>query len=235
MKRIIISAFFILSFILNATSQVVAYKEVKVSVNDKDYNYDDSKFALAFTPQYMAANGIRIDFDYRIKDSTGILTLAPQYFFDKDYSDDNYNNWKSNNYDYKKVRGVGLNLEYRRFLSRKNNLQSFIGFGGVYQFYNIDYETSGWNEVEIDNLTYFESKPIEVNQKVHRVGGDIFIGARINTTIRIFIEGSIGIGARAAFIDSNNKDNEKEFNRYPWDFTNEGVLFIGMFRIGAYL
>jgi hypothetical protein len=191
------------------------------------------KSAVSFVPQYLIQNGIRIDYDLKIKDHHW-LQVCPQfylreknvsapdgYYGNYDYDPNIYYEDNSDDESYfNNLLGGGLNLYHRYYPGNSfKNHMVYVNYGVMAQYFNIKY----------DEQLY--SGYAERYTQIFKTGGDINLG--VVTFLNDYI--GIDIYAGLGFRYSNRKsdaDNPRKFNNffesygYSGNIVNLGVRFI---------
>lgn len=190
------------------------------------------KSAISFVPQYLIKNGIRIDYDVKIKDHHW-LQICPQFYFREknvaspedyygyyDYEPDLYHDDEYDDESYfNNLLGGGLNLYHRYYPGTSwGKHLVYINYGVMAQYYHIQYDEQLYTSY------------MEKYTEIFKYGGDINLGvvAFLNDYIGIDIYAGLG------FRYSNRKsdaDNPRKFNNFfeSYGFTgniiNAGVRF----------
>ncbi len=195
--------------------------------------------AIAIVPQYAFSNGIRVDYEKRLKNSDHWLVFAPQFYLDAVntryyyYNDGSYASYES-------MVGFGINLYYKTIVYKSNNINwnsglprhsLYISAGPNYQQFSL----SNTEEVAVpylDNgITYYQFDVQEVKKPIFRFGAIGNVGWQLafdrfllDLYLGLAIKYSVGEGGTIIKTD------------YPsWnDMTYTGILLDGGVRIGIF-
>jgi hypothetical protein len=182
--------------------------------DERQLDYEPSKL-IAFVPQYLINNGIRIDYDIRIKNNHW-LQLAPQFYLrEKGESSPD-----QSTEDFTQLYGGGLYLHHRRYISpAPGENGSYLSYGVGYNYFYLSYD-----EKHFSNYTQRYSR-------INKFGGEVTIGM-VATIQEVFVlDFYAGLGVRYSMINSD-ADNPKHFDDFYPDFGYTGnVILLGL-RIG---
>ena len=205
-KAIILSAALaIISFVVKAqtsTEQPVQQTVKKV---------DSKRIAILLVPQYIFINGLRIDFDLKLK-KTNRLVIAPQFYVRENPSDN----------DYKNVKGVGLTIHDKIILNSSWKRQDFyFGYGATYNFSSFD---------DADSLKFNINK----NYKIHKIGPDVLIGFQFSPIQQLIIDTYLGLAVRYSF-KANDNEIPTKYSDKILDSGYTGVTPLCGIKIGLFL
>jgi len=205
MKRIAGTAVFIL---------MLAFMELYGQQDEVATKHEPSKL-VAFVPQYLIQNGIRIDYDLKIKDNHW-LQLAPQFYLrEKGESSPD-----QSSEDFTQLYGGGIYLHHRRYISpAPTKSGSYLSYGLGYNYFYLSYD-----EKHFSNYT-------DRYTRINKLGGEVTIGLISNIQDILILDFYAGLGIRYSFIDSD-ADNPKRFDDFYTGFGYTGNLILLGLRIG---
>lgn len=191
------------------------------------------KSIVSFVPQYLINNGIRIDYDTRIKDHHW-LQLSPQFYLRENsaYSPDDYGGYGSggyeedyyyeDEYDFTRLLGAGIHIYHRFYPSVSfEGHTAYIKYGLTYQYFNINYDEKLFNS------------HVERYTNIHKTGADINFGVVTFLNEYIGIDLYAGLGFRYSHRYSD-ADNPREFNGFFPDYGFTGnIVNLGL-RVSLY-
>ena len=171
---------------------------------------------ISFVPFYLVTNGIRIDFDRKIKENHW-LQIAPQFYL-REHGDndpgDYYNNRRFTN-----LVGAGLHLYHRVYMNKEfSRLNPYMSYGATWQYFNLKY-----NETPFSN-------EIERYSEINKVGGDAIVGFVFVLNNFLALDFYGGVGYRYSFLHSDATDPIK-FNNFYTDYGYKGNLITTGVRI----
>jgi hypothetical protein len=169
------------------------------------------KSIVSFVPQYLINNGIRIDYDTRIKDHHW-LQLSPQIYISEnstynydEFGDSGYG--YEDEYDFNQLLGAGLHIYHRYYPSISfEGHTAYIKYGLTWQYFNIKYDEKLFNNY------------VERYTNIQKTGADINFGVVTFINEFIGIDLYAGLGFRYSHRTSD-ADNPRKFNDF---FTNYG-------------
>lgn len=175
---------------------------------------DSSRFkVMSFVPQYLINNGIRIDYEVRIKNNSWIQ-FCPQFYLTEKGS--RYNNGDN----YNEVAGVGMFAYHKIYLNKSNSpFGAYFSYGVTYNFFSIDFD-------EITN-----SITTSENAEINKIGADLLIGFQTTVSQRIVLDIYTGLGGRYSEYKYSGNTKPK-YNDTYWDYGYTGNLMHLGFRIG---
>jgi hypothetical protein len=193
-----------------------------VQAQSKDY-----KILIMGVPQYLLLNGIRLDFDVNLNHKNKWLVFAPQLYNAKgpvlvDIGD--------RYYDIEQVQGLGLELNYKRFFSKRYNAQGiYLATGVVYNYFDIRSDGIIWSEVAGTNI--MESQRGKVDSQIHKMGAQTMLGFQSAVFEDFFIDFYVGFGLRYSI---RNEEDMKiaHLSTFSGDYGYSGTNFIGGVRFG---
>ncbi len=223
MKKIFLLVIFIsINIFLSAQVKVIRAKQ-----------FAQPEKAVSFVPFYLATNGVRLDFDFKIKDNHWIQA-APQFYIRErsdytrsDWDDDYYDDYYYYNFDidislsknYSQLIGTGLHLYHKIYLNDEfSRLNPYLSYGPTWQLFSLNH-----NE-QILNRT------IGRTTQINKVGGDVMVGFMLMLHKYIALDFYAGLGFRHSFY-SSDADNMPKFNESYIDYGYSGNLFTTGVRI----
>ncbi|MGV7225169.1 MAG: hypothetical protein ACQ9MH_27085 [Nitrospinales bacterium] len=186
--------------------------------------------AVSILPQYAAINGIRIDYERKIKDGKQWLLFAPQFYLDNSPPDWNYT----------QMTGFGLNAYYKLFLnhSEKKNPNGlsrtnvYFTVGPTYQRSKLKGEEEVPVEYTEDGITYIGFKTVEGSTIFRKFGGTANFGLQFAFG-RFLLDLYAGIGFRYSIDEDGNM--AETFNDDWLDIAYSGILLDGGIRFGVFI
>ncbi len=203
------------------------------------------KNAISFVPQYAIINGIRIDYERRIKNGNNWLVIAPTFFLDaNNYSYSNYNHYSysypSNSlYNYETMVGVGVNLYYKSFVYESNKINAvsglprasiYISAGPNYQHLSL---TSS-EEVAVPSIhngnTHYQLETKEITRTINRFGAIGNVGYQFAFG-RFLLDAYLGVALKYS---TENGSLIKASDADWIDLDYSGILLDGGLRVGIF-
>lgn len=190
------------------------------------------KSIISFVPQYLIKNGIRIDYDTRIKEHHW-LQLSPQFYLRENStysSDDNgyeYSPGYDDHYyedenDFNQLLGAGIHIYHRFYptISFEGHT-AYVKYGLTWQYFNISYDEKLFNSY------------VERHTNIHKTGADINFGVVTFINKFIGIDLYAGLGFRYSH-RSSDADNPRKFNDFFDNYGYTGnIVNLGL-RISLY-
>lgn len=168
---------------------------------------------ISIVPQYLIMNGIRVDYDKKIRDQHW-LQIAPQFYLSEKKPAKDYHIPKFNN-----LLGTGLNLYHKYYPSANRVLSNvYISYGVAWQYFNIKYDEAIFNN------------HVERYSNIHKMGGDVNIGVLSLLSSHIALDLYAGLGFRYASIKSD-ANSPKKFDEFFSDYGYTGNIINLGFRI----
>lgn len=190
--------------------------ELLLSQKEETNELSQPSKIISFVPFYLVTNGIRIDFDTKIKENHW-LQLAPQFYL-REHGDndpgDYYNNRRFSN-----LLGAGLHVYHKVYMNKEfTRLNPYMSYGATWQYFNLKY-----NEALFNN-------EIERYSEINKVGGDAIVGFIFVLNNFIALDFYGGVGYRFSFLHSDANSPEK-FNEFYTDYGYKGNLITTGVRI----
>ena len=183
---------------------------------------------------------LRFDFEMRLGDGPGWLQFGPAVYYGKryqEYEEPPYY-YDGNDYYYKdryyvsfrepfsRVRGGGLDVNYKHFIDPKRS--TYFAAGLSYTYFEIDYWGYGWDNYIEDGLQYHAYVLDNRTQNINRLGINTYFGYQIPTRYNFLFDFFGGLAYRHSF---SNK-NKPAFNDNMLSFGHTGFVLLTGFRIG---
>lgn len=191
--------------------------------------FEGFSHAVLIVPQYAAISGMRIDYERKLKNGNKWIVFSPQFYLD------------NNGYDaYDKLKGLGLNVYYKKFLHYSNRKNSnglarttlYFSTGPTYQYFSLSVTEQVSSEFTEDGVTYYGFSENEVKTPISRFGANADFGLQIAFSSFI-LDFYGGIGVRYA-VDENG--NTVDFFNDNWtDLGYSGFLLDGGVRLGIFI
>jgi hypothetical protein len=201
-----------------AQEQTIAYK----------LPHQEKKFTIASHPLYHIANAVRLDFEKRINNTPSWVQLGVSgHFLSNKNNEENWTIVSGDELTY--LRGVGIELNYKYFVNKKESL--YFAAGGSYSYYNTKYIGRYWQTYTEDGLVYHANKYGKMGQTINKLGINTYFGYQIPTPVFLF-DMFVGLGYRHSY-HSNNM--AKLFDETMISLGYTGVVFITGVRFGVKL
>ncbi|VAW27492.1 hypothetical protein MNBD_BACTEROID06-735 [hydrothermal vent metagenome] len=194
--------------------------------------------ALSFVPQYAIANGIRIDYERRIKNGNTWIVVAPMLFIDNSNNSYYYNDGSYASYE--TMTGGGVNVYFKNIVYKSNKINwksglprhsLYLSAGPSYQRFTL----TNTEEVAvpfIDNgITYYQFDVQDVKKPINRYGAVADVGWQLAFD-RFLLDLYLGV----AFKYSTGEGGAIIRTPYSgWiDIDYSGILLDGGLRLGMF-
>ena len=197
------------------------------------YLSTQKKYTVTIQPMHWFNWSWRFDFETRLKDGPGWLQFGPAFYWMnkdmKNYQGDWNETRKSMHGPFSKLKGGGLDVNYKRFIDRRRG--AYMATGLSYALFNIDYYggRGEWKNYTEDGLPYhqFIYTVGTHTQTINRVGLNFLFGYQIPSPEIFILDLFGGISYRHAFLDQSMWHFDSLFS---YGYTGP-VLVIG-FRFG---
>ena len=190
------------------------------------YLLTQKKYTFAIQPLQQFNNGWRFDFEMRLNDGPSWLQFGPTIYSATGETDNSL--FYRHEY-FLKLRGGGLDVNYKEFFNSKRSLYTAAGLS--YNYFNIEYSKGEyiWIDYTEDGLPYHEQAFIIGNdtQHIHRIGANYYIGYQAPFRSPFLFDMFLGLSYRYSFSDKN----KPRFNEYASYGYSGWALMIGV-RIG---
>jgi hypothetical protein len=165
--------------------------------------HQEKRFTVAMQPLYIFNNGLRLDFEKRIKDTPSWIQISPlMYRVEHLYTDENQQLLFSDE-EVHSFWGGGLELNYKYFFDPK---ESFYLAGGVtYIYHKIKYFDICPYPFTEDGLIYQIYEHDLFTQQINKLGANAYIGYQLPTRSFLF-DMFVGIGYRHSFASDKRLD-----------------------------
>jgi len=194
--------------------------------------------ALSFVPQYAIINGIRIDYERRIKNGDQWFVIAPMFFIDN--SNPYYYSDGSNYSSYETMTGIGVNLYYKNIVYKSNKINwksglprhsLYLQAGPSYQHFSL----TNSEEVAvpfIDNgITYYQFDEQDVKKPINRFGGVVDVGWQLAFD-RFLVDLYLGVAMKYSTGEGGAIIKTSYSGWTELDYS--GILLDGGFRVGMF-
>ena len=205
---------------------------------DSPYSLTQKKYTFATQPMQLFNWGLRFDFEKRLGDGPGWLQFGPAVYYslEEDYNSP-YGYYDANRYyydeefgffrePYSKMRGGGLDVNYKRFINPARSF--YLAAGLSYTYFNIKYWGMAWTDYTEDGLEYHEYKPDYLTQHINRLGVNTYFGYQIPTRKAFLFDMFVGM----AYRHSISNKNKQSFDNYMISYGYTGFVFLTGIRIG---
>ena len=208
------------------------------NTENKRYAQTQKKITFAVQPLQLFNNGLRYDFEIRLGNGPGWLQFGPAFYFlpnntnnsayyyeGNDYFYDRYNfSWRE---PYNKLKGIGLDINYKHFLDSRRSL--YMAAGLSYTRFDIKYRSQDRNDyIKDDIMYYYESGKGYNTQKIDRFGINHFVGFQIPTRGAFLFDMFGGYAVRFSFAE----EDKPLFNNAMFSYGYSGIVALIGFRIG---
>ncbi len=222
-----------LSIILSIGTRTYAQTETNVSGA-----IEESQNAISFSPQYTIVNGIRIDYERRLKNKDTWLVFAPVLYTDTDNNDFFYS---SDSYAaYETMSGIGFYMYFKKIVykSEKVNTNSdfprlsiYFAAGPNYQHFNLNNSEEVAVPFVENGITYYEFELQDVKKPINRFGGGINIGGQI-VFDRFLIDIYTGVAVKYSYGKGGKIIKPRYSDWLSLDYS--GILLNGGIRFGMF-
>lgn len=195
---------------------ILATPFVAFTQSTKENDIHQPSKTISFVPFYLVTNGIRIDFDVKLKENHW-LQLAPQFYL-REHEDNDPGDYY-NNRRFTSLLGAGLHIYHRVYMNKEfSRLNPYMSYGATWQYFNLKY-----NETPFSN-------EIERYSEINKVGGDAIVGFVFVLNNFIALDFYGGVGYRYSFLHSDATSPIK-FNNFYTDYGYKGNLITTGVRI----
>jgi hypothetical protein len=201
------------------------------------YAWSQKKYTLTVQPFQLVNSGLKLDFEMRLGDGPGWLQFSPAiYYRTNDTDNPGYyyyghyhycNDYHFLHEPYSKLRGGGLDINYKRFLNARRTFYTATGIS--YTRLNIDYWGYGWHDYIEDGLEYHGYELGFHTQHINRAGLNYYFGFQIPSRHAFVYDMFWGLGYR----HSSSDRNKPAFNDHLFSRGWTGFIFLAGVRIGV--
>jgi hypothetical protein len=206
--------------------------------NNKPYSASQKKYTFAIQP-FQAFNWAwRFDVEMRLGDGPGWLQFGPsiysatrdvhnpRYHFEGKYYSDYRTHDSYLREPFSKLKGGGLDVNYKRFFNRERSL--YLAAGLSYTRLKINYWGYEWENFTEDDLQYHEYRKGYHTQQIDRIGINTFFGYQIPTRSALLFDMFTGIAYRHSFLEKDRPC----FNESQFSYGYTGPVFTLGVRLG---
>lgn len=209
------------------------------SVAQDSLTVNKYRWAVSFAPQYMLANGLKIDIDKKVASKKWLILGLQVYLGDVNKNKRaNTSSDSENLKNYDQIKGMGLDLSYKYFLSNPiNKLEYYAQAGGCYNYYNIDFQENTFIKFTNENGEFYKYGISNEHLIIHRFGGNFVMGIQILDPLEFgfknsFLDFNVGIAARNAEWQST-LNNARSYKRTIWDYQSTAIYPTCTLRFGV--
>jgi hypothetical protein len=229
-KNLYLFVFAICSFALHAQAEYTPPPR---------YLSTQKKITFAIQPFQWANNCWRSDFEIRLGNGPGWLQFGPtiyyanhekekpDHFYDEKYS---YNHSYVFREPYSKLKGGGLDVNYKRFLDPNRSFYTASGLS--YTYFDITYNGAHgrWIDYMEDGLPYHEYRYTVGyhNQYINRMSINHYFGFQVPTRSAFLFDMFWGLSYRFCFMDKD----KPSFDRSVFSYGYSGPAFMMGIRLG---
>lgn len=182
------------------------------------------RYTVSVQPLYLLKHGLKFDFEKELRKEKKWLQIGVMGYYTP-HKDGNERETLASSYDgYNKMIGGGLSVAYKTMLGRRG---FHYNFGLLYNFYNVDYEKTGYLRFVENGLTFYEYGAYGVNKKFHQPAAFINIGKHMALSRHVFVDMFMGLGFMYSF-----QSGERVYKDYC-GFGYRGFYFNGGVRLGV--
>ena len=204
------------------------------------YLLTQKKITFAIQPFQLFNNCLRSDIEIRLGNGPGWLQFGSTIYY-ADYEKDKPDHfYGGENYVYKrysmfresysKLKGGGLDINYKRFINPNRSFYTATGLS--YTYFDINYYGAygKWNDYTEDGLPYHEYVYTVGyhSQHINRVSINQYWGFQVPTRSAFLFDFFWGLSYRYCFIDKD----KPSFNRSPFSYGYSGPTFMTGIRLG---
>ena len=180
-------------------------------------------------PLYLLNNGLCIDIEKRLGNSTKWLMVSPQFYVNYD----NSNGDGMGRHNYLSLKGGGMDLTFKNYTSTKGFLSTvYVGYGATWKYYDVRLVKDTWVLSEEDGLNIYMPGKKQYNEQINKFGVNAIIGMQNRILKGVFFDIYTGLGIRYSTYNSADEPVYK-FTSGIWDFGYTGISIIGGVRIGV--
>lgn len=200
------------------------------------------KNAISFVPQYAAINGMRFDYEKRMKNQNHWIVFALQVYADFDgQSSYYYYDGYYNNTSYETMTGHGLNIYFKKTayqsikINSKNGLPRsslYLEAGPSFQHYSLKNNEEVAVPFVEDGITYYEFELQDVKRKINRFGGTVDIGWQVAFDW-FLIDMYVGATMKYSY-DQDGELLTSEGYQRALDIDYSGILINGGVKFGIF-
>ncbi|MBI9035905.1 MAG: hypothetical protein JEZ03_15695 [Bacteroidales bacterium] len=190
---------------------------------EKSEKSDNATF-FYLIPQFAIINGYRFDIERTYNQGQKAVVIAPHFYVRS--KKDNQDYYSGNN-NYNSLVGIGLNVDYKHYLSEKQ--MSYISVGGGYHYFNSKHDGEAWIE-NGDELIIVTG---EHTQVTNRLNVNTLLGFNMEISDYIYADIYTGMGLKYSMIDSDM--SQTYFDEYMWEYSYSGITYIIGVKIGVKL
>jgi hypothetical protein len=189
--------------------------------------HQEKRYTVAIQPLYLYNNGMRLDFEKRIKDMPAWIQISP-LIYRVPKTDSDYNQWLLfSDEEVGSLWGGGLEVNYKYFFNKQ---ESFYVAGGVsYIYHGIKYYDTRLHPFTEDGLIYQSYERSLCKQQINKWGANAYIGYQLPTRSFLF-DMYFGFGYRHS-VESDKQPNR--FNNNMFSPGYSGTIVTTGFRIGV--
>ena len=222
------------------TTHMQAQVEEQADKPTPRYLITQKKYTVAFQPFEWFNWGLRFDFEMRLKDGPGWLQFGPTlYWITKGERTPYYHYNGMKYYDsnifsirepFSKMKGSGLDVNYKRFLDKWRCFYAAAGLS--YNYFSIDYYggLGTWSDYLEDDIPYHEYRYTlgTHTQNINRLGINYYLGYQIPSRHAFIFDAFLGISYRHSF----SEREKPPFNEYPYSYGYTGFVMMTGIRVG---
>ncbi len=180
-------------------------------------------------PLYLLNNGLCIDLEKRLGNSTKWLMVTPQLYVN--YDNSNGDGMGRNNY--LNLIGGGMDITFKNYASTEGFLSTvYTGFGATWKYYDVKLAKDTWVLSEEDGLNVYMPGIKKYNEQINKFGINAILGMQNRILKGMFFDIYTGLGIRYSMYHSADEPVYK-FTRGIWDFGYTGISIIGGVRLGV--
>lgn len=183
---------------------------------------------LSIVPQYLIIDGIRVDFDMKLKKyERSWLQVCPQIYYSTE------NHFESVT-DHKDLFGLGADINHRIYAKSNFRYASFyLAYGPVLKYYTCISDYYRETTVIENETEYIKYNKEDNRYHIFQTGFNVLLGLQIFTRKYLALDFYGGVGMRHSFL--NSKRIVDEFNKGILDYGYKGTLIVGGVRFGMFL
>jgi hypothetical protein len=186
-------------------------------------------FMIKGEPLYLINNGLCIDIEKRLGNSTKWLMVSPQFYV-------NYDNKDNDGFgrdNYRSLIGAGLDLTFKNFAAPRGFLSTiYFGYGATWKYYDVKLSRETWIMTEEEGLNIYMPGTKVFNEKINKFGINAIVGMQNRMLKGVFFDIYTGLGIRYSTYESPGEADVK-FTRGVWDLGYTGISLIGGVKIGV--
>lgn len=196
---------------------------------------------VKFTPQHLVVSGYWLEVEQPWYQRAGqSFTFTPQVYYGLTGQPDGSSPKASSPTERpEKVRGAGLQVLHRRYLSATKAeypAGPYVSYGPNFQHFVVSTDELGWQEVIGPTGLPLQQYVNKRSEKINRYGATVQVGYQAPLLPgRVFVDLYAGAGWRIGHSRVGSEKVSSQYKSGPSDYGHEGFYFPAGFKIGVAL